>query len=239
MNYALRQSHPNEEGVLRVSKWLKHQILIDVEEMEDLIVQLNDFLIFVVSEPVTKKNGLIAKEVFLEKWSLYIEDLKKGIIPSEQPLRRFFSSIFTTTADILYSMEVGTEKVLIKPLNPVIQLQLHHFFYSSLDGKFYPMVLSKDSITWGIQFSYPQIYQHPQRHDFSKIIDSPEFPNTALFTRLAKWIRSHTVPTPFLIDDKKNNVSIRLGKNCFSWINQHPQLSRNGLKVFPRVQGSL
>jgi hypothetical protein len=231
MNCTLRRGHPNEEGLLRVSKWLKHQILIDEQEMEDLLSKLENFFIYVVSEPVTDRNALISKEEFLQKWSLYIEAIKNGRVPEEQSLRRYFSTVFTTAADILYAMEVGAERHLVKPLKPVIQLQLHHFFYSSVDEKFHPMVLSKDSITWGLQFSYPQIYQHPKRHDFAKVIDSPDFPNTSLFTQLAKWIRSNTLPTPFFVNGKKNNVPMRLGKKCFPWIHRHPQLTSKGLEV--------
>ncbi|HSW86216.1 MAG TPA: hypothetical protein VLG49_01815 [Rhabdochlamydiaceae bacterium] len=228
---SLRQSHPDHEGVLRVSKCLKHQILIDEREIESLFSQLENPLIYVVSEPVTLDGASISKEHFLQKWSHYIEALRNGTLPEEQELRRYFSTIFTKTSDILYAMKVGPEKYLIKPLKPVIQLQLHHFFYSTVDTKFHPMVLGKDSVTWGIQFSYPQIYQHPKRHDFSKVVDSPDFPNTSLFSRLAKWIRAHTVPTPFTVNGKRTNVPIRIGKNCLSWIHLHPQLVQKGLEI--------
>jgi hypothetical protein len=115
-------------------------------------------------------------------------------------------------------------KYLIKPIRPVIQLQGHHFFYSTLDEKFHPMVLGPDSVTWGIQFSYPQIYQHPQSHLYAKVDDSLDFPNTALFRRLTQWMREHTTATPFIVQEKRTNSPIRLGKKCFSWIAKHPQL---------------
>ncbi len=68
------------------------------------------------------------------------------------------------------------------------------------------MVLSRKSVTWGLQFSYPQLYQDPRTRQIFKVTDTPEFPNTALFSKLQKWIRSETLPTPFQVEA---SVSIR------------------------------
>lgn len=229
--WPLRSSKPDIEGVLRVSKSLKHQVLLDEEEMRSLLDALDPVLIYAVSEAVDSKSGFIEQAHFLQKYAQYVECLKNGVFPEERPLRRFFSSIFTTTPDLLYAMEVGHEKFLIKALKPIIQLQGHHFFVSSIDGVFHPMVLGEESITWGIQFSYPQIYQSPKQHDYAKVVDSSDFPNTALFNRLVKWLRQHTLPTPFIFDGKQTNVPIRLGKQCFPWINKHPGLIAKRIKV--------
>ncbi len=39
-----------------------------------------------------------------------------------------------------------------------------------------------------------------------------------------QWVRDNTRATPFSVEGKKINATMRLGKNCFSWINHHPQL---------------
>jgi len=227
----LRISTPAQEGVLRVSKWLKHQVLLGAEEMESLFSTLSPFSIYVVSEVVSARNGLISHEEFLEKYAAYANTLKEGNIPDETSLRRYFSAIFTVTPDILYAMQAGPDKFLIKALKPVIQLQGHHFFFSRVDGKFHSMVLGKGSVTWGLQFSYPQIYQDPKDHSFSKVVDSSFFPNTALFTRLVKWLRSNTIPTPLLAEGKRTNVPIRIGKRCLEWIDRHPHLIAQDINV--------
>jgi hypothetical protein len=220
----LRISTPAQEGVLRVSKWLKHQVLLSAQEMESLFLALSPFSIYVVSELVSSHNGLVSHAEFLEKYAGYVNTLKEGKVPDEAPLRRYFSAIFTETSDILYAMQTGPDKFLIKALKPVIQLQGHHFFFSRVDQKYHSMVLGKESVTWGLQFSYPQIYQDPKDHSFSKVVDSPYFPNTALFTRLAKWLRGNTMPTPLMAEGKRTNVPIRIGKQCLEWIDRHPHL---------------
>lgn len=227
----LRISTPETEGVMAISKSLKHQMLVDAEEMRNLFDFLGLFEIFVVSEPVTEETIKIEKEEFLKVYAEYVSALKGGKIPDERALRRYFSSVFTVTQEALYAMEVGRDKFLVKALKPVLQLQLHHFFVSHIDGKFHPMVLGKNSITWGIQFSYPQLYQNPLTQEFAKVTETAEFPNTALYKRLAKWLREHTSPTPFVFQGKRSNEPIRLGKSCFEWIGNHRGLKEQGIYV--------
>ena len=70
------------------------------------------------------------------------------------------------------------------------------------------------------------------KEDIIKIDQSEKFPNTALFKKLMVWQRTHTRPTPFLVNDEKINSSVRIGHECFSWINDHPQLIQQNIKVF-------
>ncbi len=226
-----RLSTPQNEGVLRVSKWLKHQLLIDEEEMRDLIAHLGAFSFYCVSEPVEEAQARIAREAFLEQYGRYIDQLRRGELPDESLLRRYFSAIATASDDLLYAMDVGRNRFLIKALRPVVQFQGHQFFVSLIDGAFHPMVLGRESVSWGLQCSYPQIYQHPQSHSFARVVESGEFPNTALFSRLVKWLRKNTSPTPFTFLGKRTYVPMRLGKKCFAWINQHPQLIAKGIRV--------
>ncbi len=220
----LRVSSPAVEGVMRVSKALKYQVLLDGAEMRELFVALAPFEIYVTCEPCTVDSMRIEPADFLEKYAAYVKSLQEGALPDELSLRRYFSAIFTKSSDILYAMDVGKGRYLVKALKPVIQLQAHQMFASTLDGKIHPMVLGQESILWGIQFSYPQIYQSPESSAFSKVDESPDFPNTLLFTQLTRYLRQKSVPTPFLFQGKKRYEPIRLGKSCFSWINSHPQL---------------
>jgi hypothetical protein len=228
---SLQISSPAQEGVMRASKWLKHPVLLDEKEMKQLFSELPAFEVFCVSEPVTAETLQIPKEDFLIAYAEYIQALKQGMPPDERKMRRFFSSVFTTTRDILYAMEVGKERYLVKTLKPVVQLQAHNFFVSSVDGKFHSMVLGKESVTWGIQFSYPQIFQDPKTFGYLKVDQSSQFPNSNLFHELAKWLRKNTMPTPFIFEGKKSYVPIRIGKNCLSWIHHHPGLKAQKLEV--------
>jgi hypothetical protein len=231
--FPFRISTPKDEGVLSVSKWTKYQVLLDDEEMADLFDSLAPLTICSVSEPVKKGSEIIDLAEFLDKYQTYISGLRAGILVDESLLRRYFSSALTCSSDLLYAIAVGGDKYLIKPIKPVIQMQAHHFFYSDLDKKFHPMVLSTQSVTWGVQFSYPQLYQDPKTHRIAKVVDSPEFPNTALFAKLRKWLKNHTLPTPFFVEKSsyRVNTPIRIGKKCRTWIQNHPQLKDKGIHV--------
>lgn len=215
---------------LQASKWQKCPLLIDVSEMKDLLVSLGDFKIVQISGLINIGEEIVDQDLFLEVYSLYIEALKRGESPTDTRLRPYFSSVLTTVLEDLYSVLINQKQCLIKIQRPVIQLQAHRFDYSFADGKFRSMVLGYDSIQWGIQFSYPHLYQDEQLQVFT-VRDEPSFPNTALFKRLQQWVRSQTIATPFEIEGKRVNVPIRLGKKCLSWINTHPQLQTKGLRV--------
>jgi len=198
--------------------------------MADLFRALGPFQIYNTAEVVQQPE--IPAAQFLEGYHRYAEPLQNGKIPDEQQLRRLFSSALSKTGEAFYAMEVGPGRYLVKPILPVVQMQLHHFLASETDGKFYPMVFGIGSVTWGIQFSYPQIYQNPKSHTFAKVVDSPEFPNTRLFIELVRWLRSYTVPTTFVHGGKKTATAIRLGKRCLPWIGRHAGLVQKGVSVY-------
>jgi hypothetical protein len=90
------------------------------------------------------------------------------------------------------------------------------------------MSMGVKAIFWGIQISYPQIYQDPKSMELLKVGESN---NSELFALVRSWVRDATRPTPFVVSGMKTNVPIRLGKQCFSWIGAHPQLKEQGIVV--------
>lgn len=225
----VRVSTVNEEGILQGSKCLKFQVLLDDGEMEALFTELGDVVLGLVSEPAQLDNLLCRKEIFLERYKEYVGFLKRGEVPSEISLRKYFSAALSRSADVFYAVDVRQERYLLKGIQPVIQMQAHHFLYSSVDGKFHPLVMGKESITWGLQFSYPQIVQDPKTKAIQKV--DPNAPNSILFSKVSKWFREYTRPTPFVIGDAVKHEPIRIGKHCFSWIGKHPQLISKGITV--------
>jgi hypothetical protein len=225
----LRLSDPSKEVKYSVSKWMKHQVLLDVPEMETLCQHLGAVNFFNVSEILPLGDLELSHEKFLSSYSRYIEGLKSGTPSFDFNIKRHFSSAVTIDPQTLYACPIGSDRFMAKPSIPLIQLQQHRFFPSKTAGEFHPMVMSQESIHWGIQFAYPQIF-----HDgslYTKVTDPKMFPNTPLFTKLIQWFRANTVPTTFMWDGKKIATSFRLGKQCFSWINNHPQLKEQGILV--------
>lgn len=219
---------------MRASKWLSSQILIDAQEMSALMSFLEPFYIFVTSCPTVKGKEQLSHKEFLSVYQTYVQALQEGHIPDEMQYRHVFSTIWTVSQDLIYTVPMGEDQQIIRISKPVIQLQAHRMNFSAIDGKFRSMTFGPDSITWGIQFSYPQIFQDNETKENFDVNISDAFPNTQLFQNLQKWVRNNTSPTPIIINDKQINIPMRLGKQCFSWINKHPQLSPKGLTIPPR-----
>ncbi len=232
----LRESSLAQEGPLLVSKAIKIPVLMDSQEMEALFQTMESSCgaigIYSVQGVCKKGEGVISKESFFKAYVEYIEYLKRGEIPPEKEFRPLFSSILSTTHTILYAMPVGPEEQLIKSTRPVLQLQMNHIHYSKEDDEFRPMAFGSEGISWGIQFSYPQLFQDPKSQEICPVRESPEFPNTSLFKTLQRWIRHHTIPTPFIVNGKKRHVPIRIGKQCLHWIHFHPQLKQRDITVY-------
>lgn len=220
-----------KEPPLQASKWLDLPLLIDAEEMHGLFSSLGPFKIFRVGTVCARNEGEVSHEEFLTEYAVYVESLKRGVIPEEKRYRPLFSSIFTLTDDYLFQVVVRDEKRIIRVDKPVLQLQVNQIAYSEADGKFRSMVFGKDSILWGIQFTYPQLFQESESREVFSVLSHPQFLNTVLFRQLQLWVRQNTVPTPFKVGEQKINVPLRLGKQCFNWINSHPQLVNSPIRV--------
>lgn len=226
-----RLSTPEVEGPFNGSKWLQVQVMLDSQEIRDLFQEMGEFLIVPVGCVVEKQHSTISKEEFFKAYDLYVNALKKGQEPNPRDYIGMFSCAISVTEDSFYAIDVPGSKLLVKPVFPVIQMQSHSMVYSIVDEQIYPMVRGPDSINWGIQFAYPTLFQHKKSYEPSSTLYDEGFPNTPLFQVVQKWMRRHTRPVPIMIRQKTVNLSVRIGHQCFSWINNHPHLRFHGLVV--------
>jgi hypothetical protein len=225
---------PEKQSVgytLQASQWHQCPMLLDIDEMSELLIALEPFSMVQVSGVIALNESVLPREHFLECYRGYVSALKAGRFPDEAVIRGPFSSILTRDHDALYTVPLKTEgQCLIKVKRPVVQLQNHRLHYSSADGKFRSMVFGNESIFWGIQFSFPRLFQD-ERFQVFTVKEGDLFPNAALFKQIQLWLRHNTRATPFEVNGKRSFSPARLGNSCFSWINNHPQLSVKGVRV--------
>lgn len=164
-------------------------------------------------------------EVVCDAYQRRLQNLKKG----EES--KSFVWAMSTTPDAFSFQEIEGGKLLVRPMLPVVQLNPHALVYSSDEAVFRSSNYGVDQIDWGVQFSYPQLYQDPETKEILSTKDPERFPNTPLFRTLQKWVRHHTRPTPFLVEGKKIVSPVRLGSDSFSWIGEHPGLQKRGIDV--------
>lgn len=223
---SLRISTLQEEGIYQGSKFLKHFILCETEDLKVLFDKLDPFSIY----PLTalSDGGGIEKDQFLTSYQSWINGLKEGKIPNDAELKKVLACVITKEKESLWKQEIPGNRFLVKMRAPCVQVQAHFFTYSEVDGVFRPMTMGINQIFWGLCFSFPQIYQEPKTMHLCQV---DEGANAKAFQTIKRWVRDTSRATPFVVNDKKTNVPIRLGKTCFSWINRHPQLKEQNIRV--------
>ena len=214
----------------RASKWLGCSLLIDQHEMKQLLESCGICQLFNVSGICEKGKGEILQKDFLDFYGLYIEALKRGELLEDPRVRIYFNAAATVSLEAVYALEINEHEQFIKVDKPVVQLRQQTLGYSAAEKKLREMTFGPNSIQWGIQFSYPQLYQN-ESDTVIEVKKEPLLSNTSFFENIQKWARKMTVPTPFLIEGHRINSPLRLGKNCFSWINNHPQLKSQRIQI--------
>lgn len=221
----MKISTPKIEGHFQAAKWIKIQALVEADELSELMRALDPFMIFPLAGILPLESFPCPQETFLDAYRGWLDALKRGEPPTGfGPLN---ASMWTRSSDALWLHELPGKRYVAKPKEPFLQVQIHHMGFSHVDKVFRPMSLTQDSLFWGLQFSFPQVFEDPEKG----ILETHDFPNAKLFQIVRKWSRDFTVATPMLVDGVRDNLPIRLGKGCFPWINSHPGFASKGISV--------
>ena len=193
------------------AKWQKMQVLLDKEEFQALL----NFAGGVLFDRTQKADAL-------EAYGEYADSLKGGKIP-EPPS---FAWMWSLTEEALYILDTGTAKQIL-PLEPVVQITHHQMNYTPEENVFRSNLFGPETIYWGLQFAFPQLYMEPDTKEVVKVLDAERFVNVKLYQMIKSFLRENSVPTPF----KGHNAPQRVGKKALEWVNNHPHLKKKGLLV--------
>lgn len=221
---------------LEASLWLSLQALLSFEEMQELCHHLKPFHIVASGAIVEEGQEAIEIPCWLAFYKEYIDALSSGVCLEESTLRAPFSRAWSCDLTPFFGVAVQQQpkvRTLVRAASPIVQLQHCRIRYSSGDGKMHAMVLGRNTISWGLQWAFPQLYR-----DFpSGQIKKPRQENnnnSLFFSKLQRWLRTNSLPTTFWVSGKKIATSLRLGQQCLSWIDKHPQLAAQGITLrFP------
>ncbi len=206
----------------KVSKWLTIAFLVDFEGFKNFLEEMGNFRLFRTGEILSSVDPL-SKESFSKEYGEYLKSLETGSNVKIPPL------LMTYDEKDVYGLEVAKDKYLIYPKYPVIQVREHQFTIT-IDDRIQPMVFGKDSIRWGLIFSYPQIFYDPIEKKIKQVLKEVNSLNTEGFKKIQKWVRDYTKPVPFMIKGKKMNATFRIGKNS-AWISKHRDLEKYQIGV--------
>jgi hypothetical protein len=221
---------PCEIKPLQASKWLSLQLLIDAEEIASLFQAMGKVCLFSVGRIYPIGEGEVSVGSFLEVYKNYISALKEGKYPPAAA-HPYFSVGLSLDSSHFAEVVLSQNEQMIRAVKPIVQLQPHSMGYLEERSEFKPLVFGSRNISWGLQIAYPQLWQNPTSGVIEKVHLSEALPNGKLFRAIQLWCRENTLPTPFLCKEKVVNVPMRLGRRCFQWIDNHPQLKEKNLFV--------
>lgn len=226
LSFPLDVSTIEKEGDLHCSKWVKHAILLDKEEMESFWKVLDSSIMISPVQKVSKEKWQVSKEHFFAQYEKYLSWLRLEEEFPPPALRKEFTLMASSFVEAFYAVSVALDQFIIKARCPVIQIQTYHCFISKFDRKIYPMAMNADSFTYGLQISYPQIYEEPHTGKFKKMLLEKDFPNTILYKQIVQWLRNHTKPAIFFIGDKEEVAPFRVGKKDKDWMSDHKRFKK-------------
>jgi len=217
----LKVSTADQIPPYQASKWQETLVLLATEEMQALLDHLGDIYIYPLSGLHPVHGPFLQKKSYIETYHQYVGSLKAGTIPPRLPA---LIVAITTDPDHLRGLKVKEGQQMHRVIKPVVQTKEGSLHYSPQEKKFRSMVYGEGAIAWGVQFSYPQLFQDPETKKVENALTGKEFPDAVLFRTIQRWLRKNSSVFSVAIEGEKVNTPARIGKACEGWIHNHPQL---------------
>lgn len=212
------------------SKWITFDLLVDPFEIKNLLDTLSPVHLISLQNAQPETPFLMTQDQFLEVYSYYISQLQSQKTPSLESFKKAFYLMISSSFDKIFIRKLENGKEFLVTAKPLIEVKPISLVFSQVDQSLRAAPYHPDGILWGLRFSFPQLMQNPSTLETEDIRKDNSL-EAALFVKLRRWVREYTLATPFIIDSKKINLPVRLGKNCLSWINFHPDLKKFNIQV--------
>ncbi len=212
------------------SKWIHLPFLVDVEDFQDLFLHVGTPLFLRSSGIYEEKELFLSQEQFINYWQQYLYDVKSGPI-LDSKYKPLFSLFWSSTPETVGLIDLGEGRVCATQLAPNIVLQLHRFQYSVTDGQYRRQVFGPDTVSWGLQASFPMLVQDPKTRVIRKALLDHDCENRALWMQFQKWLKARTLPVSFEVGGARQTVPFRISPSALKWIDQHHELKMKGITV--------
>lgn len=216
---------------LKATKWLSLEMLLSEEELRALFKELLPFTLYFNGGVVKKSEVKLSVESYLSTYRDYLKALTENFDENPLAFRSALTALLTRDKDAVALIPVEGERAIVRAVKPSIQLFEHVMHYSEKEGRFHSMVHGKETISWGIILTYPQLYEDPKTKEPVEAMKGEGHPNSELFRLAQRWSRKNTLPAPLLIEGKRINLTARVGKAYLEKAKEHPELRRRGIEV--------
>lgn len=221
---------PQNTPKYSASKWIHLPFLVDAEDFKGLFSTLGESIFLRSSGVYREEDVFISKGDFIEHFQRYVHDLQHGPI-LDAHYKPLFSLYWSRSESTLGLIDVGDGRVCSTQLLPNIVLQLHRFQYSLTDGQFRRQVFGPDTISWGLQASFPTLVQDPKTRAIQKVLLDPHCENRALWMQFQKWLKASTRPVSFEINGIRKTVPFRISPAALNWVDHHYELKEKSITV--------
>lgn len=208
----------------RQARFVKVAALLTLDHFCALLESLGPLVIARTGAALDSSLIFLDKEDLVCHYKNYIEALEKGLDPDPK-LRPFFSTTLAPSRASFTLDPIDSTRSIARANEPCIQLRYHVLAYSPIDHSFHSMALGKDTIPWGIEFSFAGLIQ---RGSTVEEVDRTA-PAAVQFRTLNRWLRHATEPVSFRGEGWERRLSVRISPGLITGIRAHPAL--DGLEV--------
>ncbi|MCF7852942.1 MAG: hypothetical protein K9M07_06855 [Simkaniaceae bacterium] len=202
---------------LQASRFISHYALLDPKTMRALLHELG-CSVYNVSKVLSEQECKDYGPFFLERYTDYINALFKADFDPKL-FRKDLTCALTLDMEAVVIQTLPGQRYLAKPQYPIVQLGIYQFIIGD-NGRILHHVLGKESICFGLEWSYPQLYRDPKTKQNLNALK--EAPNHVLWKKITTWMRKEThllkikrgdetIPTQLRLDPLLNDQLYRMG----------------------------
>lgn len=191
---------------LQASRFLKHVVLLTPDTLTELINHLH-CEVCNISKVVEKRDF---KEEFLKAYAQYYAMLLKQEVDVFS-LRSLLTCALSLDFNAFNENILSVSRRIISVKSPVVYVRL--MTYQCLaNNRVIPFALGKDVHTFGLVFSFPQLYRDPTSKENRNALK--ESRNAALWKSITQWIRRETQILKINTGSEMMNITFRYHPLC-------------------------
>lgn len=207
-------------------------MLLDPSTLEQIFSHLSPVYFVNLSVTNSEQELLFSKERVLAFYSDYIEQIKAGKEVDHLAVKKKLSLHMTKEPSSCYKMGLdGRDVYFVKEREPGIRVMLHQFAWDLENKETHSNVHGKGGISWGLEFSYPQIFGSSLGGDVIYLAKEKQRANTLLFTELKRLVRRFSKPVAFLLDGQRVQTTLRIDDGAKAWVGAHQGMKDHGIEV--------
>ena len=223
----------NKEGAFKTSKHQRVQVFLSKDEFLDLLESLGEFYIVEHSKVLSCNAKTLSNEELISRYQKYLDAIYKEEVSRDVLMS--LSLAISGDCSSFYKIELPDQRCMVKQKMPALLLQPFSFHFDRENQEVFTGVHTEERIYFGVEISYPTIFQEPHSLETRFLLKEKDNQNTKIYKELTRRIRKMTVPTQLQINEKKKAFSFKIGVKQLLFAAKHPKLKKENLKLMSKA----